>query len=83
MVIADDAIKDYDVSTLRTVSIEYHIILHFRGIFSNLHRMGCTLNTLTSICNLMIVPCNQLVGMVIEDDATHNDDASTLGTVSI
>jgi hypothetical protein len=31
----------------------------------------------------MIVPCNQLVCMVIVDDTTNNFDASTLRTVSI
>jgi hypothetical protein len=39
LVIADDATNNFDASTLRTVSIEYHIILQITGIFSNHHKM--------------------------------------------
>jgi hypothetical protein len=39
MVIADDANNIFDAPTLRTVSLEYHIILQITPIFSNLHRM--------------------------------------------
>jgi hypothetical protein len=40
-------------------------------------------NTMTQICNLMIVPCNQLVSMVIADDVSNNFDEFTLRTVSV
>jgi hypothetical protein len=40
-------------------------------------------STMTQICNLMIVPCNQLVCMVIADDASDTFDDFTLRTVSM
>jgi hypothetical protein len=38
---------------------------------------------MSPICNIMTVPCNQLVHLVIEDEATNASDAATLRTVSI
>jgi hypothetical protein len=72
MVIADDATNNCDASTLQTLSSEYKRILHITPIFSNLHKLRGKYNTMTQICNLMIVPCNHLVLMVIADDATNN-----------
>jgi hypothetical protein len=37
---------------------------------------------MSPVCNIMIVPCNQLVGMVIVDDATNNYEAFTLQSLS-
>ena len=45
--------------------------------------MGGKYNSLTRICNLLIVPCNQLVRMVIMDDANNNFDSNTLITASM
>jgi hypothetical protein len=44
--------------------------------------MGGKLNTLTQICTQMIVSCNQLVCMLMVDDATNILEASTLKTFS-
>jgi hypothetical protein len=65
MVIANDDTNHFDAFQFRTVSIEYNRILENTPIFSKLHRIGGKYNTMTRICNLIIVPCNQLVHMVI------------------
>jgi hypothetical protein len=83
MVIVDDGTNNFDAFKLRTVSIEYNRILENTQIFSKLHRIGGKYNTMTRICNLMIVPCNPLLRTVIVDDANNNFDAPTLRTVSI
>jgi hypothetical protein len=82
MVIADDDTNNFDASTLRTVCIEYNRILQNTQIFSKLHRIGGKYNTMTRICNLMIVPCNPLLRMVIVGYANNNFDAPTLKAVS-
>jgi hypothetical protein len=82
MVIADDDTNNFDAFKFRTVSIEYNRILENTQIFSKLHRIGGKYNTMTRICNLMIVPCNPLLCMVIVDDTNNKYDASTLRTVS-
>ena len=45
--------------------------------------MGGKYISLTRICNLLIVPCNQLVRMVIVDDVNNNFDSITLITASM
>jgi hypothetical protein len=45
--------------------------------------MGGKLYSLTHICNLMIVTCNQLFHMMLREDATNNFEVNTLRTVSI
>jgi hypothetical protein len=45
--------------------------------------MGEKYNPMTQRCNQMIVPCYQLVCLVIVDGTTHNFEASTVRTVSI
>jgi hypothetical protein len=82
MVIEEDVSNNYDAFTLTTLSSEYNIILqNTLQIFSKLHRMGGKYNTLTQICNLLIVPCNQLLRMVIADDTSNNVDDFSLRTV--
>jgi hypothetical protein len=78
MVIAEDDTINVDASTLRTVSIEYNRILQNTQSFPKLHRIGGKYNTMTRICNPMIVPCNPILHMVIADDANKNVDAPTL-----
>jgi hypothetical protein len=34
------------------------------------------------LCNIVLVSCNQLVGMVIAEDGSKNYEASTLRTLS-
>jgi hypothetical protein len=80
MVILEDASNNYDASTLRTLSIEYNRILQITQIFSKLHIMDGKYKTMTQICNLMIVPCNQLLHMVIVNGATNSFDAFQLRT---
>jgi hypothetical protein len=82
MVITDDNTNNVDAFKFRTVSIEYNRILEKTQIFSKLHSIGGKYNTMTRVCNLMIVPCNPLLCMVIADDANNNFDAPTLSTVS-
>jgi hypothetical protein len=79
----EDVANNSNASTLRTVSREYNRILENTQIFSKLHRMGGKYNTMTQICNIMIVPCNPLLCMVIADDAANNFYAFKLRTVSI
>jgi hypothetical protein len=83
MVVVEDISNNYDASTLRTVSIEYNRILENKQIISKLHRMGGKYNTMTRICNIMIVPCNKLLCMVISDDVNNNFDVFTIRTVSM
>jgi hypothetical protein len=83
MVIVEVGSNNYEASIPRTIYREYNIILQNTPLFSNFHRMGGKQNTLTKICNQIIVPCNQLVHMVIVDDATYNFKDSTLRIVSI
>jgi hypothetical protein len=71
MVIVEDESNNYDASMLRTVSIEYH------RLHSRMHQYSQNCienNTMTQICNLMIVPCKQLLCMVIADDVNNNFD---------
>jgi hypothetical protein len=44
---------------------------------------GWKINTMTQICNLRIILCNQLVRMVIVDAFTNSFDDLTLRTVSM
>jgi hypothetical protein len=78
MVMLEDVYNNYDVSTLITVSsAEYNrLLLQNTQIFSKLHRMGGKYNT-------MIVPCKQLLRMVIVDDVSNKFDDLTLRTVYI
>jgi hypothetical protein len=68
MVIVEDLSNNYDAFTLRTLSSEYNRLLHNTQI-------------MTQICNLMIVPCNQLVRMVIADDVSNNFDGNCGGRI--
>jgi hypothetical protein len=45
--------------------------------------MGGKYNPLTQICNQMIVPCYQLVHMVITGDATNHFGVNTFRPISI
>jgi hypothetical protein len=83
MVIGDNDTNNDKASTLRTVSIEYNRMLENTQIFSKLHRIGGKYNTMTRVCNLMIVPCNPLLRMVIADDVSKHFDAFKLRTVSM
>jgi hypothetical protein len=40
MVIVEVGSNNYEVSTLRTISREYNIILQITPLFSTLHRLG-------------------------------------------
>jgi uncharacterized membrane protein len=82
MMIMEDGSNNYDAFTIRAVSIEYNRILQNTQIFSNLHRMSGKYNTMTQMCNLMIVPCNQLLHMVMADDASYDFDALTIRALS-
>jgi hypothetical protein len=84
MVIVEDVSNNYNASKLRrVVFIEYNRILENTQIFSILQRMGGKHNTMTQICNLMIVPCYHLLCMVIAEDATNHFDDFTLRIVSM
>jgi hypothetical protein len=77
MVIVDDDTDNSDAFKLRTVYIDYNRILENAQIFSKLHRIGEKYNTMTQICNIIIVPCSPLLCMVIVDDENNNFDAPT------
>jgi hypothetical protein len=64
--------------------LHYRLLQNNTQVFSKLHRMGGKYNTMTRICNLMmIVPCNQLLRMVIVEDASNNVDDFMIRTVSM
>jgi hypothetical protein len=83
MIIVDDATNNDEAFILQVLSSEYNRRLHIAPIFSNVHKLGRKYSTLSLICNLMIVPCNPFVCMVIVDDANNHFDALTLRIVSI
>jgi hypothetical protein len=56
MVIVQDDSINYEASTLRSLSSKYNRVHHNTQICTNLHRMGGNKNTLTRICNHMLVP---------------------------
>jgi hypothetical protein len=74
VVIVEDGSNNCDAFTLRTPE--------YTNILKTAQNVG-KYNTMTQICNLMIVPCNQLVSMVIADDVSNNFDEFTLRTVSV
>jgi hypothetical protein len=83
MVIGEDVSNNYDVFTFRTIVSEYNRLLQNTQNFLKPYRMGEKYNTMTRICNLMVVHCNQIVRMVIVEDATNHFYDFTLGTVSM
>jgi hypothetical protein len=85
MVIVEDLSNNDDAFTLKTLSSEYNRLLQNTQIFSNLYKIGGKYNTTNNdpYSTLMIVPCNQLVCMVVGDDASKNFDDFTLRTVSM
>jgi hypothetical protein len=84
MVIAEDNAIICEASSLGSVTSKYQRILQNIPIFSNLHKMGGEEKPLTQTCNQMILlPCNQPVRMVVVEDNFINYEDSTLRTVSI
>jgi hypothetical protein len=83
MVIGENVSNNYGACLIRNHSSQYNSPLQNTRIFWKLHRMGGKSNTMTQIYNLMIVLCNQLVCMVIVNDASINFDSNKIINASM